>query len=168
MTRMLKAKAFVTISLMAGLSCSASASGAEGAIESEAGRVMLEATLNAPEATLPAEQACLSEEAITVGEYLADTLGLLTEGSPGKTQLTMSCDAVTNSPELQQYYSLGFFPQQAGESLNAMDTEAALFQCTLGFQHQKGELAWSRSLQALVNITDETIVEGTRRCLSIP
>lgn len=168
MTGMQKASVFVMISTLAGLSFSVQGGGAESPSGTKPGQVMLEATLSLPEAPLPAEQTCLSEGPTTVGEYLADTLALLTGSPSGETKLTMSCDAVANSPELQQYYSLEFFPRQAGESLKALGAEAELFQCSLGFQHQKDELAWSRSLQALINLSEHSIVNGTQRCLTVP
>lgn len=163
-----KARALAALCFVFAFTSPGHAGSLDVAADRQAGRVMLEAFLNEPEATLPAEQSCLGEEPVTVGDYLADTLTSLTGSSSGETRLTMNCDPVTKSRELEQYYTLEFFPRKAVKSLKVLDANAELVQCTLGFQHQRGELAWSRSLQALVNMTDDTIVEGTSRCLAIP
>lgn len=136
--------------------------------EELAAEVMLQAILAQPQAELPAEQACLSEQPVSVGDYLADSLMLLATNGAGETQLTVNCDPVENSPELREFYALDFFQPQAGDSLRAVDIDAELYQCTLGFYYREGEYDWARMLQALVDVSNDTIVEGTRRCISIP
>lgn len=136
--------------------------------EDQAAEVMLQAILSQPQATLPAEQSCLTEQPVTVGDYLAESLMLLTSNGARETQLTVNCDPVKNSPELRDYYALELFQSRAGDSLKTLDTDAVLFQCTLGFYYREGEYDWMRMLQALVDVTNSAIVEGTRRCMSIP
>lgn len=116
----------------------------------------------------PKEQACGENNRISVGEFLTDSLILLSEDPAGDTRVTVRCDALKVADDLRSFYGSEIYPDVAVRQLAQLKDGTPIHQCTVTLSNKQEEYAWARGIQALIDETGERLIEGTLRCLLTP
>lgn len=130
--------------------------------------IAVRAVLAAGAYEFPDAQRCGSEPGTALGDFLGDAL-LNLEGRPQDAYgFEVQCGSPARAAELAAFYSQPMFPDSAQHHVSALDASARLVQCSVGFHFSAEELAWSRSVQVLVNPAQEQAVPDTFRCLATP
>lgn len=118
---------------------------------------------------LPARQQCGDGGDLSVRDFLAEGLFLISEGPPSQSStIAIQCNQLSYTEDLKSYYSAEVYPETAARQLGQLREGTVLHQCTLTFGSAHDESVWNRSIQALVDAKGERLIEGTVRCLMTP